>query len=318
MNEKVKSFITIFSFLTVYLTIVFVANNVLTVYLGWPGIQGLIKSSQSLTTTQIILSSIQWLSYILIIGYCFYAGFKIKDSNIFHYSNTFSNFSSYVARSAFWTIFLIGVVDVIISLLVSEKILDYFLSGSALNFFTKPSSRVLYIHLPLACIGFIIGYIKKTPGFIWFATLVVFAETAIVITRYVFYYEQAFMGDLVRLWYAAIFLFSSGYTLLKDGHVRVDILYVKFSEKGKAIANIAGSILFGIPLCALTLFFGLQGRTSIINAPVLSFEITQQGVSGMYIKYLLAAFLGVFAITMIFQFASLILSSLNQITKRSS
>ena len=318
MNEKVKSLITIFSFLTVYLTIVFVANNVLTVYLGWPGIQGLVKSSQSLTTTQIILSAIQWLSYILIIGYCFYAGFKIKDSNIFHYSNTFSNFSSYVARSAFWTIFLIGVVDVIISLLVSEKILDYFLSGSALNFFTKPSSRVLYIHLPLACIGFIIGYIKKTPGFIWFATLVVFAETAIVITRYVFYYEQAFMGDLVRLWYAAIFLFSSGYTLLKDGHVRVDILYVKFSEKGKAIANIAGSILFGIPLCALTLFFGLQGRTSIINAPVLSFEITQQGVSGMYIKYLLAAFLGVFAITMIFQFASLILSSLNQITKRSS
>jgi TRAP-type mannitol/chloroaromatic compound transport system permease small subunit len=207
---------------------------------------------------------------------------------------------------------------VIISLLVSEKILDYFLSGSALNFFTKPSSRVLYIHLPLACIGFIIGYIKKTPGFIWFATLVVFAETAIVITRYVFYYEQAFMGDLVRLWYAAIFLFSSGYTLLKDGHVRVDILYVKFSEKGKAIANIAGSILFGIPLCALTLFFGLQGRTSIINAPVLSFEITQQGVSGMYIKYLLAAFLAIFAITMIFQFASLILTSLNQILKRTS
>lgn len=318
MNTQIKSFIIIFSFLTVYLTIIFVFNNILTVYLGWPGIEALLKPFKSLSITQIILSSLQWMSYILIVAYCFYSGYKINNSKILDYSNTFSNFSSYVARSAFWTIFLIGVVDVIISLLVSEKILDYFLSGSALNFFTKPSSRVLYIHLPLACIGFIIGYIKKTPGFIWFATLVVFAETAIVITRYVFYYEQAFMGDLVRLWYAAIFLFSSGYTLLKDGHVRVDILYVKFSEKGKAIANIAGSILFGIPLCALTLFFGLQGRTSIINAPVLSFEITQQGVSGMYIKYLLAAFLAIFAITMIFQFASLILTSLNQILKRTS
>jgi len=68
-------------------------------------------------------------------------------------------------------------------------------------------------------------------------------------------------------------------------------------------------------LCALTIFIGLQGKTSIINAPVLSVEVTQQGVSGMYVKYLLAVFLAIFAITMIFQFASVVLSNTYKILK---
>ena len=93
MNTQIKSFIAIFSFLTVYLTIVFVFNNILTVYLGWPGIEALLKPFKSLSTTQIILSSLQWMSYILIVAYCFYSGYKINNSKILDYSKTFSNFS---------------------------------------------------------------------------------------------------------------------------------------------------------------------------------------------------------------------------------
>ena len=65
----------------------------------------------------------------------------------------------------------------------------------------------------------------KTLGFPWLALLIVVAELAIVITRFVFSYEQAFMGDLVRFWYAALFLFASAYTLYEEGHVRVDVFY---------------------------------------------------------------------------------------------
>ena len=53
---------------------------------------------------------------------------------------------------------------------------------------------------------------SKGLGFIWLALLVVVAEFLIVITRFVFSYEQAFMGDLVRFWYAALFLFASANT----------------------------------------------------------------------------------------------------------
>ena len=31
------------------------------------------------------------------------------------------------------------------------------------------------------------------------------------------------MSDLVRFWYGSLFLFGSYYTLIKDGHVRVDV-----------------------------------------------------------------------------------------------
>ena len=77
----------------------------------------------------------------------------------------------------------------------------------------KPSFVCTYIHIPLMALSFIIGYFSKTLGFTWLALMIVCAELMIVITRFVFSYEQSFMGDLVRYWYAALFLFASAYTL---------------------------------------------------------------------------------------------------------
>ena len=315
MSQSIKFFLKFISFLTVYLTVTFFINNILIVYFNWPGADKFYRAFDSTKSFESFLSILQFLSYLLTFIICIYLSIKISDKNILFVSNQFSEYADYIARSSFWAILFIGIFDVLISFMAAEKILSKFMSDSSLNIFTKPSSRALLFHLPLALIGFIIGYYKKAPSFIWFATLVVFAEASIVITRYVFFYEQAFMGDLVRLWYSAIFLISSAYTLVQEGHVRIDILYVKFKEKTKAISNIAGSILLGIPLCAITIFIGLQGKTSIINAPVLSVEVTQQGVSGMYVKYLLAVFLAIFAITMIFQFASVVLSNTYKILK---
>ena len=76
--------------------------------------------------------------------------------------------------------------------------------------------------------------------------MIVCAELMIVITRFVFSYEQSFMGDLVRYWYAALFLFASAYTLFEDGHVRVDVFYTNLKDKTKSFVNEAGSIFLGI------------------------------------------------------------------------
>jgi len=46
------------------------------------------------------------------------------------------------------------------------------------------------------------------------------------------------MSDLVRFWYGGLFLFASYYTLMKEGHVRVDVLYTNFSGKNKALVLI--------------------------------------------------------------------------------
>jgi len=104
------------------------------------------------------------------------------------------------------------------------------------------------------------------------------------------------MGDLVRFWYAALFLFASAYTLLQEGHVRVDIFYSGMRSSRKGFVNSFGAVFFGMTLC----------WTIIVI--VANFEVSQSGF-GMYTKYWMAGFLGVFAITMLLQFVSQFLES---------
>ena len=57
-------------------------------------------------------------------------------------------------------------------------------------------------------------------------------------------------------WYmfSLIFLLSAGYTLQQNAHVRVDVLYGRLSERGKAAINLAGSVLFLIPFTLVVLW----------------------------------------------------------------
>jgi uncharacterized membrane protein len=54
----------------------------------------------------------------------------------------------------------------------------------------------------------------------------------------------------------------------------------------------------------------MGGKASIINAPVFNFEVTQSAAFGMMVKYLMAAFLGIFAVSMMIQFVSVLFSAL--------
>ena len=309
----------LFSFVVVGLIIIFFLNIILTNFFNWPGSKAILSfifsSNDSLKAFEIFLSFIQFSLYLVSLFFIYIYIFKINKNSLAEDSKQLSDLAAYITRAAFWTVFLVGLVDLLISFLVSEKaILDSLPSGLAQLLF-QPRSRILYVHVPLTVFSFLYALKNKSIGFIWLALLVVFAESLIVISRFVFSYEQAFMGDLVRYWYAALFLFGSAYTLLKDGHVRVDILYVNFKEKNKALANIFGSIFFGMPICFLILYSGMGSKTGIINAPILSFEISQQAQAGLYIKYMMASFLTVFAISMIIQFCSLILANLEKFEK---
>ena len=62
----------------------------------------------------------------------------------------------------------------------------------------------------------------------------------------------------------------------------------------------------------IVLFLGLNGKASIINGPVVAFEVTQQGSNGLYLLYLMAVYLAVFAVTMLLQFTSYFMSSSNK------
>lgn len=85
----------------------------------------------------------------------------------------------------------------------------------------------------------------------WFTALVVCVVFVDVVLRYVFGTSFVFAQELEWWLFAFIFLMGAGYTLLKDGHVRVDIFYQRMSPKGQAWINLLGVLLFLIPGCYL-------------------------------------------------------------------
>lgn len=217
-----------------------------------------------------------------------------------------SAMAAYIARSAFWVVFLIGLADGLISFLRVEEFLEFFVGADVTTQIGRSAYRAPYVHFPLIVASLVLAAVTRTLGFTWLALLVVVAELQIVVSRFVFSYEQAFMGDMVRFWYGGLFLFSSAYTLIEEGHVRVDVLYSGLADRTKGLVNAVGSMLLGLPLCWVILVVGLGQSTAIITSPILRLEVSQSGF-GMYVKYLQAGYLAVFAITMAIQFAAYLL-----------
>ncbi len=80
--------------------------------------------------------------------------------------------------------------------------------------------------------------------------LVVFVD---VVMRYLFNTSFVFTQELEWHLFGFIFLIGAGYTLLHDGHVRVDIIYQRLGFKGRAWVNFGGVLLFLIPGCIMVI-----------------------------------------------------------------
>ena len=317
--------IRIFSFSILSITFVFLINNVLTIWFDWPGIKqlfsnyglfGFKKLGKPLEGSVLTFAFIQLFFYFISVLLVIFYVFKSINQTLESDAEILTKFTAYIIRSSFWAVLIVGLADFIVSLMVVEKLVEPILGETLKVKLVIPAFRITFVHFPLILISFVIGYFTRTVGFIWLAVLVVASEFFIVLSRFIFEYEQAFQGDLVRFWYSALYLFASAYALMHEGHVRVDVLYTGFSERKKAWTNSIGSLLLGIPLCLITLFLGMGGKASIINGPVISFEITQQGSNGLYLLYLMAVYLAVFATTMLIQFTSYFMGSSYKLLNR--
>ena len=324
VKNNLPVLIRIFSYSILATTFVFLFNNILTVWFDWPGVKNLFshyglfgfkKLSKPLSDSVLNFAFLQLFFYLIsILLAIFYVNRSIKQT-LTADSKILDKITAYIIRSSFWAVLIVGLADLLISFLVVEKLIEPLLGEYLKIKLVVPAFRITFIHFPLILISFVVGYFTRSVGFIWLAVLVVGSEFFIVLSRFIFEYEQAFQGDLVRFWYSALYLFASAYALIHEGHVRVDVLYTGFSERKKAWTNSIGSLIFGIPLCLIVLFLGMGGKASIINGPVISFEITQQGSNGLYLLYLMAIYLAVFAVSMLIQFTSYFMSSSDKLLK---
>ena len=73
-------------------------------------------------------------------------------------------------------------------------------------------------------------------------------------------------------WYmfSLVFLLAASYTLMHNGHVRVDVLFGKLSRKGKAWINLAGGILFLIPFCILIIWVSIPWVMNSVDVMEMS------------------------------------------------
>ena len=323
-KNKLSLVIRVFSYSILATTIVFLINNVLTVWFDWPGVKNLFshyglfgfkKLSKPLSDSVLNFAFLQLFFYLISIFLAiFYVNRSIKQT-LTADSEILNKITAYIIRSSFWAVLIVGIADLIISFMVVEKLVEPLFGEYFKIKLAIPAFRITFIHFPLILLSFVVGYFTRSVGFIWLAVLVVASEFFIVLSRFIFEYEQAFQGDLVRFWYSALYLFASAYALIHEGHVRVDVLYTGFSERKKAWTNSIGSLILGIPLCLIVLFLGMGGKASIINGPVISFEITQQGSNGLYLLYLMAVYLAVFGVSMLIQFTSYFMSSSDKLLK---
>ncbi len=97
----------------------------------------------------------------------------------------------------------------------------------------------------------------------WATAVVVVVVFVDVVMRYAFNTSFVFTQELEWHLFAFIFLMGAGYTLLHDGHVRVDIFYQRLSPKSQAWINLVGVLFFLIPGCVMII---ATSMTFVYNA----------------------------------------------------
>jgi TRAP-type mannitol/chloroaromatic compound transport system permease small subunit len=133
----------------------------------------------------------------------------------------------------------------------------------------------------------------------------VLVQFAIVLMRYVFGVSHVFVQESVVYMHAVLFMVAVGYTLLHNGHVRVDIFYSAASAKRKALIDFLGVWLFIAPMVAVTWH---------LSWPYVAFawrvrEGSPEG-SGIPAVFLLKSLILVFAVLLAIQGIALAIRSL--------
>jgi len=114
--------------------------------------------------------------------------------------------------------------------------------------------------------------------FAWLMPPLVLVVVLQVISRYVFNAPFSWTFEMTNFLWASMTCLGAAYCILYDVHVRIDVLFGRFSGRGKAIADLVTFVFFvafamalllkGIPFTAKAL--RLPWETSITNwAPIL-------------------------------------------------
>jgi TRAP-type mannitol/chloroaromatic compound transport system permease small subunit len=88
----------------------------------------------------------------------------------------------------------------------------------------------------------------------WLVLAAVLLSAGNAIIRKIFNMSSNSMLELQWYFFSAVFLLCAGYTLLRNEHVRIDIILGRFSARTQTWIDVLGTIFFLIPMVLLFIY----------------------------------------------------------------
>ena len=159
----------------------------------------------------------------------------------------------------------------------------------------------------LQTIAVLLDRFAETTGRViaWLTLAMVLITFAVVILRKLFETGSIALQESVSYLHAAVFMLGAAYTLKQDGHVRVDILYQKFTPRTRAWVDLLGTLLLLFPVCLYIFFSSLE----YVGASWSMLEGSREagGLDGVF---LLKTAIPVMAVLLLLQGCSIVLQNL--------
>lgn len=92
----------------------------------------------------------------------------------------------------------------------------------------------------------------------WLTLAMMVLMCAVVVMRYLLETGSIALQETISYLHATVFLLAAGYTLKRNGHVRVDVFYRRMSARRQALVDTLGGLLFLLPVCVFIFWLSLN------------------------------------------------------------
>jgi TRAP-type mannitol/chloroaromatic compound transport system permease small subunit len=82
----------------------------------------------------------------------------------------------------------------------------------------------------------------------WIAVPMIVALIYEVLARYIFLRPTIWSYEITYMIYGTHFLLGAAYTLRVKGHIRIDLLYMRFPPRGRALIDVIGYLIIFFPI----------------------------------------------------------------------
>ena len=89
---------------------------------------------------------------------------------------------------------------------------------------------------------------------IWLVLVVTLIGAANALVRYAFNYSSNAFLEIQWYLFSAIFLLGAGYTLMRNEHVRIDLIAGRLSRRAQAWIDIFGILVFLLPMAVAVMY----------------------------------------------------------------